>query len=131
MTAIVRGQADIRTVGIASSTRTPMARVPTIHDLRVKQCYICMEQDDGPRAWTHPCNCTLVAHSDCLLKWIHSSQDAPNALKCPQCGTNYQLVSHEPFLFKAMSLGNRIVQKCGTYFTVITLATAVGIAGTS
>ncbi|KAE9403405.1 hypothetical protein BT96DRAFT_1016972 [Gymnopus androsaceus JB14] len=46
--------------------------VPTIDDIRVKMCYICREEEsfdepeDPPRAWTHPCKCTLIAHESCL-----------------------------------------------------------------
>ncbi|KAF9529100.1 hypothetical protein CPB83DRAFT_853225 [Crepidotus variabilis] len=124
------------------SSATTGQRVPTINDLRVKQCYICMEEERSdtpttqpPRAWTHPCSCTLVAHADCLLKWIQSSQAtssrAPNALKCPQCGTAYELISKEPFLLKLLGTGNKVLQKCGTWFTLLGVATAAGVAGTS
>ena len=59
-----------------------------------------LEPEDPPRAWTHPCTCTLVAHETCLLQWIKAAQDdparAPNALKCPQCGASYELESDNP-----------------------------------
>ncbi|PPQ65024.1 hypothetical protein CVT24_008172, partial [Panaeolus cyanescens] len=110
----------------------------------VKLCYICREEEradlqrdenDPPRAWTHPCNCTLIAHEDCLLKWIQSSQGtasrAPNALKCPQCGTQYELESKEPVILKILGNGNKLLQRLGRYFTVFGAATAFGIIGTS
>ncbi|PPQ79300.1 hypothetical protein CVT25_002577 [Psilocybe cyanescens] len=120
-------------------------RVPTVNDLRVKLCYICREEEhavspqdsDGtaPRAWTHPCNCTLIAHEQCLLKWIQSSQSnasrAPNALKCPQCGTQYEMDSDEPLVLKFLSYGNKLLQRCGRWFTVFGAAAAVGIVGTT
>ncbi|CAA7262178.1 unnamed protein product [Cyclocybe aegerita] len=117
-------------------------RVPTINDLRVKLCYICREEeradqpsDNPPRAWTHPCNCTLIAHEDCLLKWIQSSQSnpsrAPNALKCPQCGTQYEIESDEPVILRVLASGNQVLQRFGRYFTVFGAAAAVGIVGTS
>ncbi|KAJ3808368.1 hypothetical protein F5876DRAFT_46176 [Lentinula aff. lateritia] len=75
--------------------------VPTIDDIRLKMCYICREEEsfdepsDPPRAWTHPCKCTLIAHEACLLSWIETAQAKPSgrdALKCPQCATQYEIV---------------------------------------
>ncbi|KIK57584.1 hypothetical protein GYMLUDRAFT_46144 [Collybiopsis luxurians FD-317 M1] len=78
--------------------------VPTIDDIRVKMCYICREEEtfdspsDPPSSWTHPCRCTLIAHESCLLSWIETAQAKPttsghrDALKCPQCGTRYEIV---------------------------------------
>ncbi|PPQ76129.1 hypothetical protein CVT26_011660 [Gymnopilus dilepis] len=121
---------------------TPTARVPTVNDLRVKLCYICREEESaedpqqGPaRAWTHPCNCTLIAHEQCLLKWIQASQGnaarAPNALKCPQCGTEYEMTSDEPVLLRVMTVSNRILQKLGRYFSVFAAAGVFAVVGTS
>lgn len=131
--------------------------------MQVKLCYICREEERAgageqhegyinvalnliflgwllqategpPRQWTHPCNCTLVAHEACLLKWIQSSQSnsarAPNALKCPQCGTQYELESNNPAILRILSRGNKVLQKTGRFFTVITAASAVGAVGT-
>ncbi|KAH9476883.1 putative RING finger protein C32F12.07c [Psilocybe cubensis] len=124
-------------------------QVPTVNDLRgatlkVKLCYICREEENAdspqdpntaPRAWTHPCSCTLIAHEQCLLKWIQSSQSnasrAPNALKCPQCGTQYEMESDRPFVLKFLSVGNKVLQKCGRWFTVFGAAAAVGLVGTT
>ncbi|KAF7376592.1 hypothetical protein MSAN_00075700 [Mycena sanguinolenta] len=64
-----------------------MNHVPTLQDLRLKSCFICLEEEhasDGrpdnrpvvPRkrsVWVHPCpKCALVAHDRCLLRWISS-----------------------------------------------------------
>ncbi|KAF7357845.1 hypothetical protein MVEN_00830700 [Mycena venus] len=65
--------------------------VPTVDDLRVKSCFICLEEERAPdtqllvrpggikptpnklNPWVHPCpNCALVAHDRCLLRWISS-----------------------------------------------------------
>ncbi|KAF9562862.1 hypothetical protein CPC08DRAFT_356471 [Agrocybe pediades] len=119
-----------------------ITRVPTVNDLRVKLCYICREEElagapqEGPaRAWTHPCNCTLIAHEQCLLKWIQTSQGnasrAPNALKCPQCGVQYEMESDNPILLRALSIGNKVLQRLGRYFTVFAATAAVGVIGTS
>ncbi|KAG7088761.1 hypothetical protein E1B28_012727 [Marasmius oreades] len=89
--------------------------VPTIDDLRVKLCFICREEEtydkpeDPPRNWTHPCQCTLIAHEECLLEWIKTAQTkstttaVENALKCPQCGARYQLESDLPFGMRLMN----------------------------
>ncbi|KAF8174904.1 hypothetical protein BJ912DRAFT_989529 [Pholiota molesta] len=119
------------------------SRVPTVKDLRIKLCYICREEekaddpasDDPPRAWTHPCNCTLIAHEQCLLKWIQTSQGtasrAPNALKCPQCGTVYEMESENTIVLRGLAFGNKLLQRMGRYLTVFGAAAAVGVVGTS
>ncbi|KAF8154187.1 hypothetical protein B0H34DRAFT_661343 [Crassisporium funariophilum] len=116
------------------------ARVPTVNDLRVKLCYICREEEldaieDPPRAWTHPCSCTLIAHEQCLLKWIQTSQAstsrAPNALKCPQCGTAYELESDKPVILRVLDIGNKTFQRLGRYFTVFGAAGTMAVIGTS
>ncbi|TEB33797.1 hypothetical protein FA13DRAFT_1685867 [Coprinellus micaceus] len=118
------------------------SKAPTIDDLRVKLCYICREEElhgapleNPPRRWTHPCKCTLVAHEQCLLKWIQSAQAsqgrAPNALKCPQCGVNYELESNNPPVLRLMEVGNKMIQKAGSLFIVFGAATVAGVIGTS
>ncbi|KAL4077767.1 hypothetical protein J3A83DRAFT_4216284 [Scleroderma citrinum] len=116
------------------------ARVPTINDLRVKLCYICREEErydapeNPPRAWTHPCRCTLVAHESCLLQWIQSSQQnrsrAPNALKCPQCGSLYQLESNNPPLLRLLNSANKGLSAMGKIVTVASLTVVVVTLGT-
>ena len=127
---------------------------------QVKLCYICREEElhgarkfchvslhfrspehrflaleNPPRRWTHPCKCTLVAHEQCLLKWIQSAQAsqgrAPNALKCPQCGMNYELESNNPLVLRVMEVGNKMIQKAGSLFIVFGTATVAGVIGTS
>ncbi|KAM6493308.1 hypothetical protein JOM56_011442 [Amanita muscaria] len=114
------------------------SRVPTVEDLRVKLCYICREEElyddrsDPPTPWTHPCQCTLVAHEACLLKWIQTSQGtsaraAVNSLKCPQCGAQYELESKHPVLLKFLATGNKALQQLGRLFTLFGVATFVGV----
>ncbi|TFY73924.1 hypothetical protein EWM64_g10088, partial [Hericium alpestre] len=102
--------------------------VPTVDDLRVKLCYICREEErydspeEPPRAWTHPCNCTLVAHESCLLQWIIAAQQTPdraaNALKCPQCGAEYELESRNPPILKFLDAWNKGMSRVGRVVTV-------------
>ncbi|KAG5735853.1 hypothetical protein E4T56_gene4075, partial [Termitomyces sp. T112] len=116
--------------------RRDITRIPTIHDLRVKFCYICQEEElfnapnDPPRAWTHPCTCTLVAHESCLLRWIQTSQAdaarAANAMKCPQCGTKYELISNRPQILRLLGLMNRILHRTGRIVTLFGVAGMVG-----
>ncbi|KAJ7080003.1 hypothetical protein B0H15DRAFT_857661 [Mycena belliarum] len=89
-------------------------RPPTLADLRVKLCYICRDEEkDGPnppRAWVHPCSCTLVAHESCLLEWIKSSEGTgreASARHCPQCKTQYELESKNPTVLRIL----RIIDK--------------------
>ncbi|KAH0834186.1 hypothetical protein J3R83DRAFT_11498 [Lanmaoa asiatica] len=118
----------------------PSRRVPTINDLKVKLCYICREEEryeaqgTPPRAWTHPCTCTLIAHESCLLRWIQSSQSnrsrAPNALKCPQCGTAYELTSSKPWLLRWLDMGNKGLSLVGRVVSVGSLTVIVISLGT-
>ncbi|KAG1750338.1 uncharacterized protein EDB91DRAFT_1106734 [Suillus paluster] len=114
-------------------------RVPTINDLRIKLCYICREEErhdapeEPPRAWTHPCKCTLIAHESCLLQWIQTSQQnrsrAPNALKCPQCGSAYELQSDNPLILRILDGANRGLSTMGKIVTIASmyiLSTAYG-----
>ncbi|CDO76764.1 hypothetical protein BN946_scf185028.g15 [Trametes cinnabarina] len=103
--------------------------VPTVDDLKVKLCYICREEDrfdnpeDPPRAWTHPCACTLVAHESCLLQWIKSAQQSSslnkNALKCPQCGVRYELESDNPLVLRALNALNTLLSNAGQAATIV------------
>ncbi|KIK96311.1 hypothetical protein PAXRUDRAFT_826109 [Paxillus rubicundulus Ve08.2h10] len=118
----------------------PQQRVPTIDDLKVKLCYICREEErfDAPeyplRAWSHPCTCTLIAHESCLLRWIQSSQAtrsrASNALKCPQCGTAYQLTSYNPWLLRWLDVGNKGLSMVGRVVSLGSLTVVVVSLGT-
>ncbi|KAI6115000.1 hypothetical protein EV401DRAFT_1978059, partial [Pisolithus croceorrhizus] len=125
-----------------SSNLTIMAQrqVPTIDDLRVKLCYICREEErydapeNPPRAWTHPCRCTLIAHESCLLQWIQSSQQnrsrALNALKCPQCGSPYDLESNNPIILRLLDAGNKGLSAVGKIVTVASFTVVVVSIGT-
>ncbi|KAF9450735.1 hypothetical protein P691DRAFT_700636 [Macrolepiota fuliginosa MF-IS2] len=115
-------------------------RIPTVDDLRIKLCYICREEEpfdavhEGPlRPWTHPCRCTLIAHESCLLQWIKSAQSnssrAQNALKCPQCGADYELESEKSIVLNILSAGNRVLQRVGGVFTLASAASVIGVMG--
>ncbi|KZT68088.1 hypothetical protein DAEQUDRAFT_728363 [Daedalea quercina L-15889] len=121
----------------ATPTTQSQSRIPTVDDLRVKLCFICREEEqynspeDPPRAWTHPCTCTLVAHEACLLQWIKAAQDDPtralNALKCPQCGASYQLESDNPHpkILRLLDNANALLSIAGKVFVIGGLATVV------
>ncbi|KAJ7665698.1 hypothetical protein B0H17DRAFT_1210819 [Mycena rosella] len=93
-----------------------MDHIPTLDDLRVKSCFICLEEEyalasKSNDVWVHPCpNCALVAHDKCLLRWINSfpikrrpkkgrsrTIFLPDAFKCPHCQRQYELADpHVP-----------------------------------
>ncbi|KAH9920890.1 uncharacterized protein BXZ73DRAFT_52026 [Epithele typhae] len=136
---------------------TEPRRVPDVNDLRVKLCFICREEelfdsednrrsyvpstadalplepDDPPRAWTHPCSCTLVAHESCLLNWIKAAQADPdrskNALKCPQCSTTYELESDNPRALRILNAANVALSQLGQVATVCAGVTLVASFG--
>ncbi|KLO17725.1 hypothetical protein SCHPADRAFT_994068 [Schizopora paradoxa] len=115
--------------------------VPTIDDLRVKLCYICREEEswdkptNPPTKWVHPCTCTLIAHEACLLEWIKTSEVSrdrtpANFLKCPQCGSRYEVESKNPFVLRLMDLGSMFVTIAGHTATVMTVGAVVASVGT-
>lgn len=86
----------------------------TVDQVVAKTCFICYEDDQehettssaaashvlsskspqsrNDRRWIHPCQCSLVAHEDCLMQWISSAKPNASALApvtCPQCSTPY------------------------------------------
>ncbi|TFK72383.1 hypothetical protein BDN72DRAFT_894884 [Pluteus cervinus] len=119
----------------------PPNRVPTIDDLRVKLCYICREEEGPeqdqpagpPKQWIHPCRCTLVAHETCLLQWIQSAERdasrAPNALKCPQCSSQYQMQSKNPFVLRLMKKLNGTGLWMGRWFLLGSAAGIIVVVG--
>ncbi|KAF7326685.1 Translation initiation factor eIF2 gamma subunit [Mycena venus] len=107
-------------------------RPPTIADLRVKLCYICRDEERDatapPRAWVHPCTCTLIAHESCLLEWIKSSEGTgreSSARQCPQCKTQYEVESNNPIVLKFLRAIDKNVARAdigfylaGIYFAI-------------
>lgn len=110
-----------------------MIRVCILSSLLVSEAKLSEDPEESTRAWTHPCKCTLIAHESCLLKWIQTSQGsssrAPNALKCPQCGFNYELESKDSIVLHLLSSGNRSLQRMGRLFTAVSAASIVGVVG--
>ncbi|KAH8112084.1 hypothetical protein DFH11DRAFT_1728903 [Phellopilus nigrolimitatus] len=117
-----------------------MQRAPTVNDLRIKSCYICTEEEEHdkpsnpPRRWVHPCKCSLVAHEQCLLEWIRTSENNPeklasNILKCPQCGERYVMESNNPFVLKVMDNLNAVLTLCGHGASFLTLGSSVVAIG--
>ncbi|KAF5361340.1 hypothetical protein D9757_012313 [Collybiopsis confluens] len=105
---------------------------PTIHDLRVKQCYICRDEevyDDPPeqrREWVHPCKCRLIAHQECLMELL--TRRPVKRPKCPQCGYEYQTEKNIPLLASSLifRVGDTIFQAMGMSF-ITTSAIGLGV----
>lgn len=100
-------------------------------------CFVCglnwtlfsLDPEEPRRAWTHPCNCTLVAHESCLLHWIRAAQQDPsrakNALKCPQCGAIYELESDNPFVLKLLDNVNASLSLVGKVVSIAGLTAVI------
>ncbi|KAF8199982.1 hypothetical protein K438DRAFT_2015961 [Mycena galopus ATCC 62051] len=133
-----------------------MNHVPTLHDLRLKSCFICLQEERAldvhvrreskpvSDVWVHPCpNCALVAHDQCLLRWISSlplkqrskSKDRGPAhtifvldtFRCPHCRRPYELANPLP------SKMHRLAMICDTIYVLLAElvdlgCTAVGLA---
>ncbi|KAJ7467152.1 hypothetical protein FB451DRAFT_1260268 [Mycena latifolia] len=92
-----------------------MDTIPTLDDLRVKSCFICLEEERAPASktsktlnpWVHPCpKCALIAHDKCLARWIATLPPkrrpkgasagtffVPDGFKCPRCGRPYEFAN--------------------------------------
>lgn len=135
----------LRPVPTVNDLRVSRLPIPENHGrvyspiLQVKLCYICREEEryDSPdvpaKAWTHPCNCTLVAHETCLLQWIQTSQGSPskaNALKCPQCGAAYEITSEKPPMYTILDKGNHVISRIAQLVTAAGMSSVVITIGT-
>lgn len=118
----------------SASQPDPNQRVVTVRDLRSKSCWICSEEDEDPlvplgqessspgtftatsrkRRFVHPCNCTLVAHESCLLRWIdQSKRDHPlqDHVTCPQCKAPYILINNKTTTLKIFDFFDRLISR--------------------
>ncbi|GAC98681.1 hypothetical protein PHSY_006275 [Pseudozyma hubeiensis SY62] len=118
----------------SSADPDPNERVVTVRDLRSKSCWICSEDDEDPmpsqgqglsgeapatpstrpKRFVHPCNCTLVAHESCLLRWIDQSKrnhPLQNQVTCPQCKAPYILINNKTTLLKIFEFFDKLVTR--------------------
>ncbi|KAM0747850.1 hypothetical protein T439DRAFT_349745 [Meredithblackwellia eburnea MCA 4105] len=84
-----------------TSTSNGTARLRNINDLNRKQCWVCFETEEGStsskKEWVHACRCSLVSHSDCLLRWVTSYQQThTNPPHCPVCASPYVIQESRP-----------------------------------
>ena len=106
------------------SARRPALTPPPLH---------CTEPADPPVIWVHPCNCTLVAHETCLLNWIKAAQSdasrSNNALKCPQCSAQYEIVSERPWGLRMLDHLSESLSVAGKVVTASTITAVVLACG--
>ena len=105
-----------------------------LYHIQKHSSHSASDPEDPPRTWTHPCKCTLVAHESCLLQWIQTSQANPsradNALKCPQCGSTYELESDNPFVLRVLDSANKALSVMGRVVTVTSVSAIAATFGT-
>ena len=132
----------------------PNERVVTVRDLRTKSCWICSDEDEDPllteaqgsssrsasptpsrrKRFVHPCNCTLVAHESCLLRWIdQSKRDHPlqDHVTCPQCKAPYILINSKTPLLKILDFFDRLVSRVEPFAFTALLGGSVLVACTT
>lgn len=132
----------------------PNERVVTVRDLRSKSCWICSEEDEHPiptpshpssaasssamlsrpRRFVHPCNCTLVAHENCLLRWIdQSKRDHPlqDHVTCPQCKAPYILINNKTTVLKIFEFFDKLVRRVEPFGAIAVLGGSVLVACTT
>ncbi|RKP35001.1 hypothetical protein BJ085DRAFT_40921 [Dimargaris cristalligena] len=59
-----------------------------------RRCWICLgDETDSTGSWSQPCPCSLVCHTQCLMRWVTESQreDPQMQIRCPQCNTPYKM----------------------------------------
>lgn len=119
----------------SSADPDPNERVVTVRDLRSKTCWICSEEDEDPllsqdrstsngassatpvssrKRFVHPCNCTLVAHESCLLRWIDQSKrnhPLQDYVTCPQCKAPYILINNKSTLLQIFEFFDKLVTR--------------------
>ncbi|GAA6056382.1 hypothetical protein JCM3770_005981 [Rhodotorula araucariae] len=74
----------------ASSVDTAPAGPTAVAGPDLRQCWICYtdESEDATRPFIHACQCTLLAHEQCLLDWLTAqAQTQAQAPRCPVCAT--------------------------------------------
>lgn len=62
----------------------------------------------------HPCNCTLVAHESCLLRWIDQSKrnhPLQDTVTCPQCKAPYVLINNKTPLLKVLEFFDKLLTR--------------------
>ncbi|KAJ1020032.1 hypothetical protein NDA16_004312 [Ustilago loliicola] len=135
----------------SSAEPEPKERVVTVRDLRTKSCWVCSEEDEEaplpaasslsnstptsrPRRFVHPCNCTLVAHESCLLRWIdQSKRDHPlqDHVTCPQCKAPYILINDKTPLLRVFEFFDRLITRVEPIGAVTLLGGSILIACTT
>lgn len=72
----------------------------------VQQCWICYTDslEDHSRPFLHACQCTLVAHEQCLLDWLtaqaHSPAHRSGPPRCPVCASPIVVRQHRSPLLR-------------------------------
>ncbi|KAF8308770.1 hypothetical protein DL93DRAFT_1862175 [Clavulina sp. PMI_390] len=89
------------------STSSTKSTAHYSHIVSVPSCWICFESLPKPETIEerreregnpiHSCECSLVAHVSCLLRWIGRAEDR----RCPQCHSNLLIVPN-PSVFSRL-----------------------------
>ncbi|TKY86076.1 hypothetical protein EX895_004901 [Sporisorium graminicola] len=143
----------------SSAHADPNERVVTVRDLRSKTCWICSDDDEDslptsnpsasgaasevassatsttrPKRFVHPCNCTLVAHESCLLRWIEQSKrnhPLEDQVTCPQCKAPYVLVNNKTTLLRVFDFFDKLLMRVEPIGAVAILGGSVLVACTA
>ncbi|KAF2661180.1 hypothetical protein K491DRAFT_687662 [Lophiostoma macrostomum CBS 122681] len=83
--------------GIQKTTEVTVESSAAQADAEPRKCWICLNdetEDLDATEWRSPCPCVLVAHENCLLRWV-ADMEAPSdtrragerqgTIRCPQC----------------------------------------------
>ncbi|SJX66110.1 uncharacterized protein SRS1_13570 [Sporisorium reilianum f. sp. reilianum] len=123
-------------------------RVVTVRDLRSKTCWICSDDDEDAlsasnptttpstrsKRFVHPCNCTLVAHESCLLRWIEQSKrnhPLQDQVTCPQCKAPYILINSKTALLRVFDFFDKFLMRVEPIGAVAVLGGSVLVACTA
>ncbi|KAL1924159.1 uncharacterized protein VTP21DRAFT_7194 [Calcarisporiella thermophila] len=120
---------------MASITTSATTHLPSSSREDPRKCWICFGDDaeSAGKRWVKPCQCSLISHEECLLKWISENQKGLTSKKvrCPQCQATYVLTERNSTLLQLMTRVDLAFQGAVPYLMVVGLTCSVVITGTT
>ncbi|KAI9018639.1 hypothetical protein CLU79DRAFT_836919 [Phycomyces nitens] len=99
-----------------------------------RRCWICFGEDgDSEGVWVNPCQCSLISHEKCLLRWMLESQknEPLKEVICPQCAFPYSFHQKTSISYIVITLGERALSTIAPYFFGFTIGCSTIIAATT
>ncbi|OAD75239.1 hypothetical protein PHYBLDRAFT_71997 [Phycomyces blakesleeanus NRRL 1555(-)] len=117
-----------------SAITTPDQPTYSETEYNERRCWICFGEDgDSEGRWVSPCQCSLIAHEKCLLRWMFESQkkEPLKQVTCPQCAFPYSFQQKTSLSYIMITLGERALSTIAPYFFGFTIGCSIIIAATT